>query len=139
MGTEVIALNRQRLIIGTSDWFYSMRHAERDLVRMELSLKNVLANTLDITCRAIAGGRTLYAVPSGGEYHNMLTQYLLQIDARYYQNTNPDVIALAAEVSTYFYNELTALFRFWQLTNYQIATMKIVGWIADDLIVEVIY
>jgi hypothetical protein len=72
------------------------------------------------------------------EYHNLLTRFLMQIDADYERMDDPNLIAVLAEASTHFYNELTLLFKHMGFEDCHVRTLHIHEWVGDDLAISLV-
>ena len=129
---------RTRFILPTADWFDPIRQYEEAIGRAGFNVYKLVEATIKITLRGAVGGGT--SLPDAGEYGNMLTQFLLQLDVDYdcLDNTQAaNVIAIIAEISTHFYNELVLLFKHMEFTDQNIRTLKIHEWVGEDLAVSI--
>lgn len=142
MSTALIRQPRQVVALPSSQWFSSIRQYEAMLAKNGFDVRKVLENTLTFTVRAVAGrmvtGGHRFHCMQASEYQNALTLWLLQADIDFNEFTDPNLIAVIAEVSTHFYQELIDLFRFWGLTDLQIRNISLLDWAGEDLFIELI-
>lgn len=136
---ELSKLSRKRFILQTAEWFYCVRQHDAILSDIGSNLKEALKTTVNILVKAAKGETYLPSYMSMGEYQHLLTSFLMHLDYHDRTNISEDVLATVIEVSTHFYNELTRLFKYMKLSDYQVKTMTIVGFIGDDLVVDIVY
>jgi len=136
--TDLVKQGRTALILPTEEWFPPVEKYSRLLDSVGMSMHKAVETTLGVTMRAVQGHMFRLSLPDSGEYNNMLINYLMELDATEDQMNNFDTMVAVAEVSTHFYNQLTRLFRDYGLSEYQIKTMKILGWEDNDLVVSIV-
>lgn len=140
MNTQLMVQPRETLALPTGQWFDEINKYRGILQASGFNLHKLLESTLQFVLWSTANDtrcrRHFHAVPVH-DYQNFLTQWLMEMDAKFNAHTPADFVAVTAEVSTHFYHQLTELFKDWNLTAHQVRNMSIKGWVGDDMLVEV--
>lgn len=138
---NLATINRTRYCLPTSDWIAkfvdSPRHA-KTFDGIELSFHDVMEKTLEITVAAVGNNTFSSRLPSTDDYQTLLSDYLMNLNVRWDMVKDEEDIVRIVEVSTRFYDEFRAHFRYMRLSDHEIRHIRPAGWLYNDMLVDIL-